>query len=51
MPYTFTKKKEFYQRSYVHVILNGGDPAIWQYVTMRESEEENAIEHEHEQPM
>jgi len=34
MLYTLTKEKGSYWKSYVHDITNGGDPAIWQYVTM-----------------
>ena len=34
MLYFLTKEKESHRKSYVHVNINGGDSAIWQYVTM-----------------
>ena len=35
MLYTPTEEKGSYRKSYVHVIINGGDPAIWPYMTVR----------------
>jgi len=40
--YTLTKEEGSYRKSYVHFIINGGDPAIWKYVTLGEDEEETA---------